>query len=254
MALNLLQHVAERTAGEIRADRDVAATVVAGDALRTRAEGHARDVLERHEPRAPRHEHRTDPLHVTASVVVEPHTDGNLPLRQVELRQAHRDVAAGGDARGRTQRFRRNAELGGALRNRLDQDFRLHEARRGLHVRQPGAAQLLLDLLRDRVEQARIVAGEADLHLLAEVAGTEGDAHAGNVANTGAAAASNAAWSRVRSPLRQQVQRQRGAAHFATGLLTEAGRPRRADRRVHMGDVGERARRRRTVSAAARVS
>ena len=79
-----------------------------------------------------------------------------------------------------------------------------------------------LDLLRNGVEQARVVAREADLHLLAEVAGAEGNAHARNVPHDLRGRGFERRLVSRALAARQQVQRQRGAPHVAAGLLAEA--------------------------------
>src|SRR6185312_4976639 len=101
---------------EIGGYRDVAGAVVALDALRTSTERYLGNVVQGNETGTARYQHRADALDVAARLIVEPYTDGDLPVRQVELRQAGGDVAAGGDPGRGTEHLSRHAELRRPLR------------------------------------------------------------------------------------------------------------------------------------------
>ncbi len=138
--IDLGQHVAERAAAQVRGDRHVTAAVITLDALGPGAERHSRDVFQGNEPRTPRHEHGPYSFDVPSRGIVQTHADGYLAVRKVEFRETGRDVATRRDACRGAQGFRRNTQLRGAGRIRLNHDLRLYEAGRRSDVRQARAA------------------------------------------------------------------------------------------------------------------
>ena len=155
----LLQHVAERQAVEIGLDRDVAAAVVARDARRPGAQRDFGDAHQRHRSRLARHGQQPDALEVAARVVAQLHANRNLPAGEIQFREAVLDIARRRDARDGAERVGRDAELGGAIRQRTNDDLRLQQARARGDVANAGhRAQVALDRGGCRVQLLGIVA------------------------------------------------------------------------------------------------
>ena len=113
-------------------------------------------------------------LDVAARCIAEAHADRHLAVGQIELGQVLRHVAAGGDARGRAERFGgtpSSAARSGTGVITISGCTRLAEE---VTFARPGIrASSRSTRLGDVCQQIRIVARQADLQLLAEATEAE---------------------------------------------------------------------------------
>ena len=154
-------HVAQRDAGELNLEVDVARPVVAVDHGRTTAEGQRGHLAQHHRPLGPGHRQPRQHIEIGPRLRRELDHNRNLALRQVHLGQGAVVVAHGRnpqrfcDGRTRHAHLCRLAEIG------CDADFRAHQGRAGLdaaHARD--GAQIALDGAGGHGQGVAVVAGQ----------------------------------------------------------------------------------------------
>jgi hypothetical protein len=108
-----LGHIAQRQAGQLHLEVDVARAVVAvnhGGAARQLQCGH---LAQHHRAFDARHRQAAQQRQILAGGIGQLDHDGHLPLRQVELGQRHVVVAHGGNAQGLADGGAGHAQVGG---------------------------------------------------------------------------------------------------------------------------------------------
>ncbi len=162
------------------------------------------------------HRQHADAFEIGSRVIAQLHADRNLAVGEIELGETGLDVARRRDARHRAERFRRDAQFGGAIRQRPDHDLRLHQAGAAGDVADPGQrAQIAFDGRSRTLELVRIVAGQRDLHLGADLRAAEGHARARNVAHALRGLMFELLLREVALVRGRELDREAGAAHVA---------------------------------------